>query len=54
MKNRKRTYRMFANDLDNPLPEEPNLTKMKIKFKLSQGYNKLGEVPGVLVDQVAR
>ena len=33
-----------------PLTEDPNLTKMKIKFKLSESYSKLGEVPGVLVD----
>jgi len=54
LQNRKRTHKMFASDLDAPLPEDLSLTKMKIKFKLSEGYSKLGEIPGVLVDRVAR
>lgn len=52
--NRKRTHRMFASDVDVPLAEDPNLIKMKIKCKLNEGYNKLGETPGVLVDRIAR
>ena len=45
---------MFAHDRDAPLVEDPNLTRMKIKCKIRDNYSKLGEVPGVLVDKVAR
>ena len=45
---------MFAHDRDTPLVEDPNLIRMKIKCKIRDNYSKLGEVPGVLVDKVAR
>ena len=52
--NRKRTYKMFANDVDAPLAEDPSLTKMKIKLKIAENYSKFGEVPGILIDKVRR
>ena len=54
LKNRKRTYKMFSSDLDAPITEDTVLLKMKIKCKLADNYSKLGEIPGVLVDHVAR
>ena len=54
LNNRKRTFKMFASDLDNPLPEDPSLIKMKIKSKVQDCYSKLGEIPGILVDKVGR
>ena len=54
LQNRKRTFRMFANDLDTPVAEDPSLIKMKIKFKLNEGYSRLGKTPGVLSDHIAR
>mgnify|MGYP001626793760 CR=1 FL=1 len=45
---------MFASDIDAPLIEDTDLIKMKIKCKLSDNYSKLGEIPGILVDNVAR
>ena len=32
--NRKRTFKMFACDVDAPLLEDPSLIKMKIKSKV--------------------
>ena len=52
--NRKRTFKMFANDQDAPIPEDPSLIKMKIKSKVTDQYSKLGEIPGVLVDKIGR
>ena len=52
--NRKRTFKMFAHDRDTTLAEDPNLIRMKIKCKIRDNYSKIGEVPGVLVDKVAR
>ena len=54
LNNRKRTFKMFASDLDAPLVEDPSLVKMKVKCKVDAFYSKLGEVPGVLVDKVGR
>ena len=45
---------MFQADADAPLAEDTELLKMKIRFKVAEGYSKLGEVPGVLVDKVRR
>ena len=45
---------MFANDVEPSLEEDPELLKMKIKFKIDASYKRLGETPGVLVDRVAR
>ena len=52
--NRKRTFKMFASDVDAPLVEDPTLIKMKIKSKVHDCYSKIGEVPGILVDKVGR
>lgn len=54
IENRKRTYMMFASDMDAPLVEDPTLVKMKVKAKVDAFYSRIGEVPGVLVDKVSR
>ena len=54
LENRKRTFRMFATDHDEPIKENDSLIKMKIKSKVVDNYSKLGEIPGVLVDKVGR
>ena len=54
LENRKRTFRMFASDLDAPLVEDPSLVKMKIKSRVFDHYSRLGEIPGVLVDKISR
>lgn len=52
--NRKRTYRMFA-DADEGRPEENlEVLKMKLQVKINASYAKIGEVPGITVDEFKR
>ena len=52
--NRKRTYKMFASNLDDQPPEDEEIVRTKVQSKIDACYSGLGEVPGVLVDQVKR
>lgn len=45
---------MFAQNLDDPLENDSEVHQMKVSCKVRDGYSGLGEVPGVLVDQVKR
>ena len=52
--NRKRTYKMFASNIDDPLPEDEEIVKAKLQRKIDASYSDIGKVPGVLVDQVKK
>lgn len=39
IENRKRTYMMFASDMDAPLVEDPTLVKMKVRAKVDAFYS---------------
>ena len=52
--NRKRTFQMFASNIDDPLPEDEDLVREKLQKKIDNSYSNVGKVPGVLIDQVKK
>ena len=44
LENRKRTFEMYAIDVDASLSEDADLIKIKIEWKLTDKYSKLGEI----------
>ena len=52
--NRKRTFKMFASNIDDPLPEDEEIVREKLQKKIDASYSDIGKVPGVVVDEVKR
>jgi hypothetical protein len=52
--NRKRTYRMFADANDGRPDDNLDVLKMKLQVKINANYAKIGEVPGITVDEFKR
>lgn len=54
LENRKRTYKMFASNIDDPLPEDEEKVRAKLQMKIDASYSDIGKVPGIVVDEVKR
>ena len=52
--NRKRTFKMFESNIDDPLPEDVDIVREKLQKKIDVSYSDIGKVPGVVVDDVKR